>query len=70
MYSQYARVCGYLCECVYVCVCVYVRECGRACVYFVRALRRISMEKILRFINTWILLLPNNPLQFERDDLS
>ena len=51
---------------VSVCVCMYVR----AGVYFVRALRRISMEKILRFINTWILLLPNNPLQFERDDLS
>ena len=41
VYGQYARVCRRLCVCVYVCVCVY-------------ALRIVSTDQILRFMNTLI----------------
>ena len=38
---------------VCVCVCVCVRACVRACV---RGLRIVSTDKILRFINTLIII--------------
>ena len=42
-----------VCVCVYVCVCVCVCACARACA---RALRIVSMDKILRFTNTLIII--------------
>ena len=47
-------VCVCLCVCMRVCLCVCV--CVRACVR-VYALRIVSMDKILRFTNTFLLLL-------------
>ena len=46
LYSQYARVCRCLCVCVCVCACVCVL-----------ALTIISTDKILRFINTFIIIM-------------
>ena len=46
------RACVHACVCVCVCVCVCTRLCTRA-----SALRIVSTDKILRFINTFINIL-------------
>ena len=45
-------VCIRVCVCVCVCVCVYVCVCVCVCIY---ALRLVSLEKIMRWINTLII---------------
>ena len=43
--------------CVCVCVCAFARACVRSCVRAcARALRIVSTDKILRFINTFIII--------------
>ena len=62
------RVCVYVCVCVCVCKCVIVcvHAHARACV---NTIRIVSMDKILRFTNTLIIILtlssspPPSPLQ-------
>ena len=48
---------------VCVCVCVCVRACVRACV---NALRIVSMNKILRFITTIIIIIIKRRLNLPR----
>ena len=65
-------VCGCLCACVRVCVCVYVCVC--VCVYVCKfvcmcvSLRMVSMDTILRFVNT--LIINNNYYYLTRASLT
>ena len=51
---HFMHSCMFMRVCVCVCVCVCVRACVRA---RARALRIVSMDKILRFINTLIIII-------------
>ena len=52
-------VCACVCACVhaYAHVCVCVRACAHACVY---ALRTVSTDEIVHFINTFIIINTEN----------
>ena len=55
-----ACVCVHVCVCT--CVCVCVRACVRACVHAcvracVHVFRIVSMDKILHFVNTFIIII-------------
>ena len=45
-----------LCVCMCVCVCVHASVCACVCVH-VYALRIVSRDKILRFTNTFIIII-------------